>query len=296
MLVLATVFTLGRVLHWEQPVSIGTSVSVVLYSLEMWAVLRLMTLFWEVGSGVVPLPSLNSYVVWISLPFTLVGPLLRFSQMPRTVKSDRQLWRSSDWWLELTASTAKLAAGLGLSLTQSMMLNQWPQSQWSKAGLTFVTGPIGFYLVTAGYFQLMEVLGRPAGFQLPPSFNLPIGRQNVSEFWMNWNMTATFTFRDYLFYNRWGMNTYNVYLNTMILFTLVGLWHAANAYWILWGFLHGLLFCSFMLWRKHRNVIGEFPLRGNAISLAAARVFTYVCVCMCWYIPSKVIQRVGMLL
>ena len=121
------------------------------------------------------------------------------------------------------------------------------------------TGPVGFYLSTASYFHLMEVLGRPAGFKLPPSFNYPLGRENISAFWMNWNMTATFLFRDYLFYNRWGRRTYNIYFNTVLLFTLVGLWHAANAYWILWGFLHGLSFCVFLLWRKYNGRLGRYP-------------------------------------
>jgi D-alanyl-lipoteichoic acid acyltransferase DltB (MBOAT superfamily) len=74
---------------------------------------------------------------------------------------------------------------------------------------------------------------------------------------------------------------------------MVGLWHAANAYWILWGFLHGLVFCSFLLWRNFKARLGHLPLRGTRISQIAARSFTYFWVCACWYLPSKIIQKLA---
>ena len=297
ILIVIGVFTAGRIMHWDRPFIVGPSASIIIYSLEMWAVLRLVTLFWEVGSGSLPMPSLTRYILWTCLPFTLGGPLVRLSQLPQFVQCDRKAWRSSNWWSELFGAAVKLIVGLSLGAGQLMISRRWPQAHlWNNLILTFGSGPLGFYLSTAGYFQIMEVLARPAGFQLPPSFNFPIGRKNIAEFWMNWNMTATFIFRDYLFYNRWGRQTYNVYFNTIVLFTLVGLWHAANAYWILWGFLHGLLFCSFLIWRKYKNVLEEIPLRGTRISNLTARVLTYASVCLCWYLPSKLLQKVGYVL
>ena len=183
---------------------------------------------------------------------------------------------------------------MGLSVGQVVMTSQLPGAHfWKNATVTFFTGPISFYLTTAGYFQLMELLAAPSGFKLSPSFNFPIGRENISSFWMNWNMTATFVFRDYLFYNRWGRATYNIYFNVVLLFTMVGLWHACNAYWVLWGCLHGLLFCTFLSWRKYNSRLGRIPLRGTFASRTSARVLTYVSVCMCWYLPSKILQKLS---
>jgi alginate O-acetyltransferase complex protein AlgI len=258
----------------------------------MWLVLRLVTLFWEVGSGSVTTPSLSSYIVWTCLPFTLGGPLLRYSQMPVAVCVDRSLWRSPAWWLDFGTGAAKLIAGMALYAAQEVMASRWPQAHLLNSGTTaLVTGPLGFYLTYAGYFHMMEALGRTSGFKLPESFNYPIGRENISAFWMNWNMTATSVFRDYVFYNRWGRRSYYVYFNTIVLFTLVGLWHAANGYWILWGFLHGLLFCGFLLWRKYSVRLERLPLRGTSAAQIAARVMTYLCVCACWYLPSKILQK-----
>jgi D-alanyl-lipoteichoic acid acyltransferase DltB (MBOAT superfamily) len=290
---LAIVFTLGRLQHWDNLLTLPTPARLVFYSLDMWLALRLVTLFWEVGSGSVN-PSFSGFITWACLPLTLGGPILRYSQFPSSLFIDRSHYKSTGWWIELAAGATKVIAGAALVGAQ-----QWVSGQGGhvvmlgKAMNVFITGPISFYLVAAGYYQLMEVFGRPCGFKLPPSFNWPIGRENISAFWMNWNMTATFVFRDYLFYNRWGTRGYNVYFNTIVLFTLVGLWHAANAYWILWGFLHGLLFCIFLLWRKYNSRIGSLPLRGTPIARTGARVLTYVCVCACWYLPSKILQKLA---
>jgi D-alanyl-lipoteichoic acid acyltransferase DltB (MBOAT superfamily) len=106
-------------------------------------------------------------------------------------------------------------------------------------------------------------------------------------------MTATRVFRDYLFYNRWGRGTYNIFLNTLLLFTAMGLWHGANVYWVSFGVLHGLAFCGFLVWRRYRGVLEALPLRGTAGADIAARVLTYVTVCACWYLPTKIAARLG---
>ncbi|MBZ5608725.1 MAG: hypothetical protein LAP38_10730 [Acidobacteriia bacterium] len=296
MLVLAGVFTLARVEQWERYWSVAGLGPIVLLSLGMWPTLKLMTLFWEVGSGSLPAPTLLTYVLWICLPFTLSGPVLRFSQMPGTLVIDWRTLASAGWWFEAAAATAKLMVGVSLNFGQQLLRTHFPQAHYFDNAISaFVTGPIGFYLTTAGYFHWMELLARPAGVKIPPSFNFPVGRENISAFWMNWNMTATYVFRDYLFYNRWGRRTYNIYFNTILLFTLVGLWHAANAYWVLWGFLHGLLFTIFLLWRKYRGALPRLPLAGTRLANMGARVLTYFSVCMCWYLPSKILQKLAVL-
>ena len=205
---------------------------------------------------------------------------------------DRSRWTSLAWWLRIGAGGAKLSAGILLAIAQNTLTSRGlDTSLWAKASAGLITGPIGFYLTTAGYFQIIENLGGLSGVAVPVSFNSPIGRVNLSEWWANWNMSVTSLFRDYLFFNRWGMKTYNPFVNSIILFTLVGLWHAGNWYWFLWGLLHGLLFASFLAWRRY--VPREFllPLRGTNASRTFAAALTYGSVCAAWYLPSKFIQR-----
>ncbi len=294
IIAVAVIFTCGRIEHWDRTWAFPLTGPLALYSLGMWPTMKLVTLFWEVGSGSMAAPSLSQYAVWTCLPLTLGGPVLRWSQMPGGLVTRPGVFKSAGWWRGAAAATVKMIVGASLSPAHKLLAGHWHSHFGNNAITTFITSAFSVYLLTAGYFQWMELLGTPCGIKLPESFNSPIGRENISAFWMNWNMTATFVFRDYLFYNRWGRSTYNIYFNTIVLFTLVGLWHDANAYWILWGFLHGLLFVTFLLWRKFGQG-WNIPLRGTLASQLGARALTYFCVCMCWYLPSKILQKVAAL-
>jgi len=288
---LALVLSLGRIDHWERLTWPGRT-SMALYVADMWLVLRLVTIFWEVGSGRIKLPSIERYIIWTCLPFTLIGPVFRYSQMPASLEVNRQFWKSSGWWRDMAAGGAKLAAGFAIPVVHLFETWALPHSHFASALCgALITGPLSFYLVWAGYFNLMEVAAKPLSCKLSASFNFPIGRENISAFWANWNMTATAVFRDYLFYNRWGMRSYNVYFNTVLLFALVGLWHETNAYWLVWGLLHAFLFSTYLVWRKYRTG-WTLPLQGTPAARISARVLTYVCVCACWYLPSKILLSV----
>ncbi len=294
LVLLGILFTLGRLRGWEENLTAPGPLHIVLFSMNMWMVLRLVTVFWEVGSGSLALPPIGRYCVWMCLPFGFGGPLLRFSEFPKELCPDASLLVSESWLRGLAAAISKLCAGVFLTAALGLIAQRFPHPNvWGK-GLVAVSGPFEFYLTYAGYYQLMEVLAALCGIAVPPSFNAPIGRQNISAFWANWNMTATRVFRDYLFYNRWGFERHNPYVNSIVLFTLVGLWHAANAYWILWGLLHGVYMCCFLLWRKHsKGLFGGLPLRGSATTLWAARAFTFLVVCSAWYLPPKLLQMLS---
>jgi D-alanyl-lipoteichoic acid acyltransferase DltB (MBOAT superfamily) len=296
LVVLIALFTAGRIGRWDQLAVLvvgGRSLSAC--TLDMWLVLRVVTLFWEVGSGAVKAPTAGACLGWAALPMTLGGPLLRYSELPVVIETRPAVWLVPGWWRELMRAAAKLAAGVVLGFVPAFMADHWPASRLLRgAVVVFITGPVGFYLTFAGYYHLMQTLARPVGIAIPDSFNWPFGRENISAFWANWNITATRVFREYLFYNRWGLRGYNVYVNTLVLFGLVGLWHGADAYWVSWGLLHGITFCGFLAWRRSQTGRGlqQGPAPGTRADIAG-RVATYVCVCAAWYLPSKVLSLVG---
>lgn len=293
LLLLGLLFTAGRLGHWDEtPVASGQA-HIILYSLDMWMLLRLVTVFWEIGSTSLPVPSLTRYYIWMCMPFGFGGPLLRLSEFPKALRPALLLLASKSWWKPFSSGAAKMACGIALTIVQSRMVQAFPQPHLSNKAFIALAGPVEFYLMYAGNYQIMETLAALCGISIPRSFNAPFGRENISTFWANWNMTATRVFRDYLFYNRWGFQRYNPYVNTMILFVLVGLWHAANAYWILWGFLHGVFMCCFLIWRKYNGNFTWLPLRGTTTSLWAARIFTFLVVCSAWYLPSKILQKLS---
>jgi D-alanyl-lipoteichoic acid acyltransferase DltB (MBOAT superfamily) len=259
---------------------------------DMWFLVRIVSFLWEFGSARHPMPTFFAYLVWILLPFTTRGPFLRYSEFrPQYLEPEvrgRQLPPfERQWWRRLGLAAIQMVGGARcawLSTVVSAAAHRWP-----KLLITFGTGPWSFYLSTSGTYHLMECMSALWGIELPLSFNYPFGQPNLSEFWARWNMTITRVCRDYLFYNRWGLRTINTYLNLMILFLAIGLWHGANYYWATWGLLHGAGFCIYMYYRNHHEKLARLrALASDPIKDVGARTLTYVFVCLAWYVATKI--------
>ena len=296
LLALSVMFLLGREMEWNSSYIEVAGMPLAWFDLNMLAFLRLVTLIWEAGSGSVKSVPLQQFIVWSCTPFIMSAALVRYSQFTRFYQSAITVqphhFRMYSWWLMAAAAICKFAGGVALSLAALVMAQRWPDGTlWTKASMGLVVGPWSFYLISAGYSQIMECLALPCGWTLPTNFNRPFFRENIADFWSNWNMTATSVFRDYLFYNRWGLRAHNIYVNTLIVFVAVGLWHMTNWYWFLWGVLHGLLFCAYLVYRRLSASYPSLACVGRSrwFTVGSALV-TYVAVCACWYLPSKIIQ------
>ena len=297
MLVLVIVFLAGRYYQLETRPVPSLGVTLFYFSLNMWAFLRLITLLWEFGSGRIAKPSPLAFVTWLALPFTLIGPLLRYSQfaqqLPLMYGTQRtEGINSKEWWRKFFLATGQISLGLLLTGFQFSLAGVAKSlSRWEKLAISFSLAPWSFYLLWAGYFKFMEGLAVIWGLSLPPSFNRPFGRRNLSEFWANWNMTATSVFRDYFFYNRWGLAKVHLYLNTLIVFLMVGVWHGLNGYWVLWGLLHGIGFCAYLWYRtnKERFATWQHRILHRPLRLAGP-IATYLYVCSCWILPPTILK------
>jgi D-alanyl-lipoteichoic acid acyltransferase DltB (MBOAT superfamily) len=266
------------------------------YSMNMWLFLRLTTLLWEFGSGRIDPPGIFAYATWVALPFTLIGPVLRYSQFSAPAVTDRATADrapgapASPMWPRLVIATLQFLLGIFLTSVLSLANSNVGLPRWERIAISFSVAPWSFYLLWAGYFKYMEVLARAWGIELPPSFNLPFGRRNLSEFWANWNMTATSVIRDYFFYNRWGLAKVNLYLNALIVFLMVGVWHGLNGYWVLWGLLHGVGFCAFLWYKANKTRFTLWQPHPSWPRAVAGRVATYLYVCSCWFLPPTILK------
>jgi alginate O-acetyltransferase complex protein AlgI len=112
----------------------------------------------------------------------------------------------------------------------------------------------GFALVLATYFFAYQIycdfsgysdiaLGaaRVMGFTLMENFHQPYLAQSVTEFWRRWHISLSTWFRDYLYIPLGGnrVSRWRWYFNTMLVFTVSGLWHGASWNFVIWGALHG---------------------------------------------------------
>lgn len=96
------------------------------------------------------------------------------------------------------------------------------------------------------------------GIRLMENFRRPFAAGSFTELWRRWHISLTNWFRDYLYIplggNRKGALRQN--LNTLIVFTVSGLWHGGTLPYFVWGLLNGAYLCvgkATAAWRKRVN-------------------------------------------
>lgn len=98
------------------------------------------------------------------------------------------------------------------------------------------------YCDFSGYSDIAIGTAKLFGIQLTTNFKSPYLSTSVNAFWRNWHISLSSWFRDYVYIPLGGNRRGAVrkYSNVMITFLLSGLWHGANATFVVWGGIHGL--------------------------------------------------------
>lgn len=112
----------------------------------------------------------------------------------------------------------------------------------ATAWLAVLTYTLQIYFDFSAYSDMAIGMALMMGFRFPENFNYPYISQSIREFWRRWHMTLGSWFRDYVYIPLGGSRAgkYRVYLNSLIVFMLTGLWHGAAWTFVVWGLWHGL--------------------------------------------------------
>ena len=114
------------------------------------------------------------------------------------------------------------------------------------------------------------------------NFAYPYFSRDIGEFWRRWHISLSTWFRDYVYIPLGGnqLGKARQAINSLITFTVSGLWHGANWTFVLWGFLNGLYLLPQSL-RKNRvkrtRIIAEgrlIPSLGEAGLMAGTFALT----------------------
>ena len=94
-----------------------------------------------------------------------------------------------------------------------------------------------------GYSHIAIGAAHVLGMHLMTNFRQPYFAVSVRDFWARWHVSLGSWFRDYLYFplggSRKGQRRKE--LNTMIVYTVSGLWHGAALKFVAWGMLNGAL-------------------------------------------------------
>lgn len=191
----------------------------------------------------------QSLALYISLfPQLVAGPIIRYQAIAAQIKS-RII--SSE---KFAIGTKRFIQGLGKKVLIANPLGEVADQVFSiSAGdLTTVTAWVGILTYTlqiyfdfSGYSDMAIGLGKMFGFDFDENFNYPYLSQSVTEFWRRWHISLGSWFRDYVYIPLGGnrTETWKVYRNLLIVWTLTGFWHGASWSFMVWGFYYGILIC-----------------------------------------------------
>ena len=113
-------------------------------------------------------------------------------------------------------------------------------------GLSIAMAVVGYslqiYCDFSGYSDMAIGIAAIWDFDLGKNFNLPYLAENPSDFWRRWHISLSSWFRDYVYIPLGGSRRgkLRTYVNLFITMVLSGLWHGANATYLVWGTYHGL--------------------------------------------------------
>lgn len=134
------------------------------------------------------------------------------------------------------------------------------------------------YMDFSGYTDIARGIARTLGYELPENFDRPYKAPSVSNFWQRWHMSMSSFFRDYLFFGLGGSRHGNVYVNVVITFLAIGMWHGAGWNFALYGLLHGSV-VALERWRRNRRRARGLPdadPRGWSLVMNVFLVFQFV--------------------
>ena len=108
--------------------------------------------------------------------------------------------------------------------------------------ITSILYSIQIYADFAGYSLMAIGFGKLLGIDLQTNFIRPYFAKTVTDFWRRWHISLTTWFRDYIYFPLGGNRCSKArwVLNTLIVFTISGLWHGAAYTFIIWGAMHGV--------------------------------------------------------
>ena len=134
-----------------------------------------------------------------------------------------------------------------------LLYNPYYYGPWSMiwAGILFA---VQIYADFSGYSDIAIGSSRLLNIRLQPNFRYPFFSRNMKELWQRWHISLMTWFRHYVYFPLGGSRRgqWRTALNTMIVFSLSGLWHGADWTFVIWGTVNGLLLLPFVFMPKQQ--------------------------------------------
>ena len=195
-------------------------------------------------------------------PKLVSGPIVQYAEMEPQLR-DHPVTREgfgsgARLFLIGLAKKVLLANTLG---TTFYALSALPMAQLStlSAWLGAVCYALMLYFDFSGYSDMAIGAAKMFGFEFLANFDYPYCADSVASFWRRWHMSLGFWFRTYVYIPLGGSwyGAGRTIVNLLIVWGLTGIWHGADATFLIWGLYYGLLLIleKFVL----REILAKIP-------------------------------------
>ena len=168
-----------------------------------------------------------------------------------------------------------IADGMGHYVNQ-LLENPYYYSASSMvwAGILFA---VQIYADFSGYSDIAIGSARLLNIRLKPNFRYPFFSRNMKELWQRWHISLMTWFRHYVYFPLGGSRRgrWRTAFNTMVVFSLSGLWHGADWTFVIWGTVNGLLLLPF-IFMPRRQLKDDATLRELPRCLLTFLIFAAV--------------------
>ena len=234
-------------------------------------------------------PQKNPLKAWLFIgyfPQLAQGPISTWKELGSQLMTGHRLEPDnlvSGFQLMLWGMFKKMVIADRLAATTTALLQGEEMPGWFIAGGVILYA-IRLYLDFSGGMDVIRGISRMAGIELPENFRRPFFSKNVAEYWRRWHITLGAWFRSYLLYplttSRAGIalgkasskvfgkktgRTVPSALATLLVFLLIGVWHAANWNAVIFGGYFGIVMGVSMMmdpvWKTMRTTL-NLPKNG----------------------------------
>ncbi|GHU84346.1 alginate O-acetylation protein [Spirochaetia bacterium] len=178
-------------------------------------------------------------------PQLIAGPIVRYHDINEQIKDrkhDINLFSQGVERFIVGLAKKVLIANTMAEMVDGILAVPYGSVPSAYLLLAVVSGGLQIYYDFSGYSDMAIGLGRMFGFRIMENFDYPFIATNSMDFWRRWHISLSSWFRDYLYIPLGGSRKgpARQIVNTLVVFTLVGLWHGASYNFVFFGFAAGL--------------------------------------------------------
>jgi alginate O-acetyltransferase complex protein AlgI len=236
-----------------------------------------------------PVSNFVDYAVFVGFfPLLMAGPIERAHHLLPQIQRKRiynSLQLSEGCRLIIWGLFKKIVIADSLAISVNVIFQNYQQFN----AITLIVGAVAFsfqiYCDFSGYCDIALGTAKLFGFELLSNFKFPYFSRNIAEFWKRWHISLSSWFRDYVYIPLGGSREgkAKAIRNIFVVFLLSALWHGAKWHFVVWGFIHALLYIPIFLGNKKllTNVVAENSYLPS-ISEFFQITFTFTIVTIAW--------------